>query len=98
MAIGLGVGLALGAGSRPTAAAAQAGGAAVTATARVLPAIGALPPEARALSPASGAPRPGWHRGPDQTDGPALPAFPAMTVSRQVQGHRRVIVLAATGV
>lgn len=97
MAVGLGVGLAVGAGYRPTPAAAQAA-AAVAATARVLPAVGALPSAPPLLRPASGAIRPSWHREPDHADGPALPAFPATTVTRHVQGHRRVVVLAATGV
>lgn len=98
MAVGLGLGLAVGAGFRPTAAVAQGAAAAVTATARVLPAAGAFPSEVRALRPARGARHLPGQREADGTAGPALPPRPATTVTRMVVGNRRVIELAATGV
>jgi hypothetical protein len=96
MAVGLGVGLAIAAGFCPTAVAAQAA-AAVTATARVLPAVGVLPRQFEA-SPGTGpAGSDSWHWVFDGEPGPGLPSLPAMTVTRQVVGDRRVIELAVTG-
>ncbi len=96
--VGLGVGLAIGMGFRPTAAAAQSGVATVTATARVLPAVGLLPSGVEASRGPDGA-RPGsWRWEADGPADPACPSFPATTVTRRVLGTRRVIELAATGV
>ncbi len=94
MAVGVGVGLAVGAGFRPTAVAAQAAAGAVTATARVLPAIGVLPRRVEAF-PGVG------QAGPDSwrwvVESEPRPALPGTTVTRQVVGNRRVLELAVTG-
>ena len=98
MTVGLGVGLAASAGIIPTTVVAQAGVATVAATARVVPAVGALPSEVGAIRAAGGTRHSPGLRGADGAVGRALPSRAATTVTRQVMGNRCVIEVAATGV
>jgi len=98
MAVGLGIGLAVGVGFRPTPATAQAGVARLAATARVLPALGLLPSEVEAAVRAGLARIGPWPGRADGPADPALPSVPAATVTRRLPGNRRIVELAATGV
>lgn len=97
LAVELGVGLALGAGFCPTAAAAQSGAARVAATARVLPVAGLLleVPDAR---PGEGDGRRAWQWTAGGAAGSTLPSRPAMAVTRRLVANRRIIEVAAIGV
>ncbi len=97
MAVGVGVGLAVGAGFRPTAVAAQAAAGAVTATARVLPALGVLPRRVEAFPGVGQAGPDSWRWVVESEPRPPLPSLPGTTVTRQVVGNRRVLELAVTG-
>jgi hypothetical protein len=96
--VGLGVGLVVGAGFRPTAAAAQTGAATLSATARVLPAVGALPRDAEAAPGAGRTLLTPWHWASGGESRPVESSLPATLVTRHVRGNRRVIEVAAVGV